>query len=288
MADFFSQEGAFQHALNIQATARGGAGRGGAGGGNYGKMLADAQKQYSGILQGYQNTLRGQRQQQQQTMQGYNQLQSSVLGGLAGAGTARSQEIADQYTRQAGQAQQDLVNRGLGNTTVTSSVGRGYALDQSKAQNDLADQLRNQVAGYQSQLGLAGLGFRDQAGRQNTALQGARLGYQGDYQRQLGGWAMQGLGMENQLRSQQMQNYSRGGGGGGGRGVGGGYKIGGGSPEGYRPGDEMVPNPLANPYFTPMQRPETTWIGGGALPVAQHGRDYTAGIHDWDLAGEYN
>ncbi len=261
MASLFSQEGAFQHAMNL------------GGGGSYSSstktpdfahLMKQAQQRESVILKGYQNALRGQQRQQRQTMQGYNALQANVLGGLAGAGTARSQELADTYTMESGKAQQDLISRGLGNTTLTSSVGARYAGDHAKQQTLLANELADTNARYQSQLGLAGLDFRGQAIRSNAQLQGQSLGYQGDYQKALGDWATRGLEMQSRGRNQY------GGGGGGGRGVGGGYSIGGGPRE--RPQEDMIANPyyqggLAQPLAQPLVGGgggQTTWISGYA------------------------
>ena len=157
----------------------------------YQDMLKKAQDSYSGILAGYQKALSSQRQSAQRVNQGYNQLQQSVLGRLQGSGAARSQEIADYYTGKAGAANQDLINRGLGNTTVASSVGRGFAYDQSKAQTELSNTLSNQVAEYQSKLGLAGLGYRGHAADAHTALMGQSLGYQADWQKSLLGAGLQ-------------------------------------------------------------------------------------------------
>lgn len=252
---------------------------------SYAGMLKAAQGQYQKILGGYQKALRGQAASQRAINAGYNQLQANVLGGLAASGTARSQEIADYYTEQSGRAQQQLVDRGLGNTTVASSLGARYNLDQAKAQTDLADKLANTRAGYQSQLGLAGLGYRDQANRQRAAIQGQQLGYMGDWQRTLAGLGMQGMNMS-----------SRGGGSysGGGR-YGGGIRSSGYNP--YGPmgaalsdslpatGEDRINMNLFAGGGLPMggrSRPQTTYIGGGGeLSDA----DYDAAI--WDLAGGY-
>lgn len=165
----------------------------------YQDMLKKSQQQYAGIMAGYQNALAGQQKRSQRIAQGYNQLQAGVLGQLQGAGNARSQQIADYYTAQAGQQNQSLINRGLGNTTVASSVGRGLAYDQTKAQTALSNDVAQNFAKYQSELGLAGLGYRGQANQQRTGLLNAQLGYQGDWQKALLGAGMQGASLANQF-----------------------------------------------------------------------------------------
>jgi hypothetical protein len=56
-------------------------------------------------------------------------------------------------------------------------VQRGISLDQSKAQTALANQIAQLYAGYQSNLGLAGLNYQNQAAMQNTALNSQQLGW---------------------------------------------------------------------------------------------------------------
>ncbi len=174
---------------------------------DYQGMIRQAQDSYKGIMAGYRNALSGQQRAQQGINQGYNRLQANVLGGLAGQGQARSQEIADYYTAQSGAAMQGLTNRGLGNTTIANSVGRGLAYDQTKAQNALRESVAGQQAQYQTQLGLAGLGYRGQANQQNTALLGQNLGYQGDWQGRLLGAGLQGAGQ--QYGNQHQQGWGR-------------------------------------------------------------------------------
>lgn len=195
---------------------------------NYEALLGQAQGMYGGIMSGYQSALSQQQAAQSQVMSGYNQLQNTVLGGLAGQGRARSQEIADTYQARAGSAMQQLINSGLGNSTVQSSVGRGLQYDETKSQNQLTEQIAGMNAQYQSQLGLAGLGYQNTAAQQNAALLGQQLGYQANWQQSLLGAAMPGLNMQEQQRLQQMNamfgtlgggGIVRGGGGGGQRAI---------------------------------------------------------------------
>jgi uncharacterized membrane protein YgcG len=218
---------------------------------DYEALLGQSQGMYNTILGGYNTALAQQQANQQNIMAGYNSLQSTVLGDIAGAGRARSQEIADQYTARAGQEMQSLISRGLGNTTVQSSVGRGLTYDQTKSQNQLAEQVAMQRAQYQSQLGLAGLGYQNTANQQNMALLGQQLDYSGGWQQNLLGAAMSGLGRKEQFDNQQRLAMlgsqggggivrSSGGGGGGGSYGGGGPRMQWGAPSG--PGGQAYNN----------------------------------------------
>src|ERR1022692_2459652 len=142
------------------------------GGSIYQSQVAQAQDSYQNVMQGYSNTLNSQQQ-------GYGTLQGQVAGTLGYGGTPwgvaapAAQSIADQYAAQMGQAQQGLINSGLGNSTVLQSVQRGIGLDSAKAYAGLGAQLAQTYAGYQSQLGLAGLGAQNATMAQQSAYQGA-------------------------------------------------------------------------------------------------------------------
>ncbi len=125
---------------------------------------------YGQILQGYNATRAAQQQGQQAITQGYNTLQGNVLGGIQGMDAAQRQAIKDQYVAGRGQASQELVNRGLGNSTIQSGVDRGFLYDKAKADIALTNSTQGVNAQYQSQLGLAGLGYQNQALMQNTGL----------------------------------------------------------------------------------------------------------------------
>lgn len=260
---------------------------------NYQQMLSQAQNQYSGILAGYDRALASQQQANRGVTRGYNRLTRQTLRGLEGSGEARSQEIADYYTQRLGGAQQDLISRGLGNSTITGSVARGFALDEAKAQTGLANQLAGQAAQYRTQIGLAGLGQRGEAAARNTALMQSRLGYQGDWQRALLGAGLQGAGMDR-------QDYGRFGGGG---------SVSSGRPFGSR---ESVadyfnrPQETDDPYidlnaglYDPYASVSASFKnfgrqggGGGAsqweyAPQAEYGNEAPGYTYDWTGAGVY-
>jgi len=136
----------------------------------YNSALKANQTNYNNILAGYQQTMATQVSAQDAVKQGYTDLANNVLAGIQGVGDSQRQAIRDAYAQQAGRATQGLTSAGLGNTTVAASVQRGLVADREKANVNLANQLAQLSAGYQSQLGLAGLGYTGNAVAANTAL----------------------------------------------------------------------------------------------------------------------
>lgn len=213
--------------------------------GAYNSALQMNAANYQNILQGYQQTMGAQTSAQNAIGRGYSDLYNSVLGGIKGIGASQAQNIRDVYEQQSGAAAQGLIARGLGNTTVQNSVQRGLVADESKAQVNLANQIANLTAGYQSNLGLAGLGYQGQAAQQNTALAGRQLdwmnsvnaqyphgGIYGQLASQFG--AAQQAGLDRQQAAQARQQML-GAAQMAGRGVGGSLSVGGGGlppPEG--------------------------------------------------------
>ena len=145
--------------------------------GAYSNALNLNEQNYGNILQGYQGLGASQVGAQNQIQQGYGNLSSAVLGDIQGIGASQSQAIQDTYAQQSGNSAQQMINSGLGNTTVQQSVQRGNLLDEQKAQTGLANQMAQLTAGYQSSLGLAGLNYANQANMQNTALGSQQLGF---------------------------------------------------------------------------------------------------------------
>lgn len=137
----------------------------------YNNALSTNQQLYNNIMAGYNQTMTYQQSQQQAINSGYSTLQADTLGQLAGVQTAQNQQAADAYAAQVGQSTQDMVNRGLGNTTVTQSVARGDMYDYQKVMNQNAANFGQLNANYMSQIGLAQLGYQDSSTQQiaNTA-----------------------------------------------------------------------------------------------------------------------
>lgn len=143
----------------------------------YNSSLQQNQANYNNILAGYQQTAGNQAAGQAATQAGYGQLSNDVMGGIAGIGSDQQALLGRLYTQQRGNAMQGLINSGLGNSTVTSSVNRGIGLDESLARNNLANSIAQTKAGFQSNLGLAGLGYAGQSVRDNSALAQNQLGW---------------------------------------------------------------------------------------------------------------
>lgn len=107
----------------------------------------------------YANALRLNSTNYSNILKGYQGLTSSVLGNIKGMGESAQQDITDQYAMLGGQQAQQLVSRGLGNTTVAQSVQRGLGYDQAKARTGASNQFANTYAGYQSNLGQSQLNW---------------------------------------------------------------------------------------------------------------------------------
>lgn len=100
--------------------------------------------------------------------QSYGGLSDAVLNTIKGIGASQDQSILDNYTNQAGLADQRLIDSGLSNSTVRSSVQRGIGLDKQKAYIANANAVAGLTAGYQSNIGLAGLSEGNQNARFNA------------------------------------------------------------------------------------------------------------------------
>lgn len=115
---------------------------------------------------GYEN-LRGQLDQQYQGIQGgYNQLGQDVQGMISGSNASNITDINANYSAQAGKASQDMVSRGLGNSTVQQNIQRAIALDRARAITQSQNQFAQLGASYASQIGQGGL---------NAQMQGANV-----------------------------------------------------------------------------------------------------------------
>lgn len=166
--------GAFNNAGNPKAAL---AGLGPAYSSAYTNALDMNSSNYSNILSGYHQTAEAQDSAQNQIAQGYAGLDARVMGGIDQVGQARRNDIADQYAKAQGNATQGLIDRGLSNSTVTSSVNRGLEYDRQKSETQLSDDLAQMRAGYQSNIGLANLGYLSQANNERTGLAQSQLGW---------------------------------------------------------------------------------------------------------------
>lgn len=136
-----------------------------AGGGyNYGQdhnaALAMNAANYGNIYGGYQDLLQQQQQANAGIDQQYASLSQQVQQSLAGAEQGQREDIQAGATRAAAQNTQDLIGRGLGNSTVTSTLARGVEADKNRAVNNLVGQMAGQRASYLASLGSQRLQMR--------------------------------------------------------------------------------------------------------------------------------
>lgn len=141
----------------------------------YNASLRMNEANYGNILKGYQDSLQQLQDSQNAITQGYGGLTQQVMGNLNNIEASQKQAILDQYAQAGGHATQSLTSRGLGNTTVADSVRRGLEYDRAKAETGLANQMAGLRAGYQQNLGMADLAYRNQAAMQNAGLAQAQL-----------------------------------------------------------------------------------------------------------------
>ncbi len=141
----------------------------------YNSALAMNSSNYTNILAGYQQTLGQQTKAQDAIAGGYTDLYNNVLGQLGNQGQTQRNQINRDYASGLGRAGQQLIDRGLGNSTVQSSVNRGFEADRAMAGNALNEQVARQYADYASRLGTAGLDYRNQANMQNTGQSNRQL-----------------------------------------------------------------------------------------------------------------
>lgn len=70
-----------------------------------------------------------------------------ILSSLSGQGAAARRRVDQQATQAGGAADQDLISRGLGNTTIRQSVQRGVASDKELANQSIDEQVAGMRAG---------------------------------------------------------------------------------------------------------------------------------------------
>lgn len=142
-----------------------------------------SKQQSASLMQQFQteNTARNKQIQTQMTAQRKRQqeLMRAARAHTQKMGAARRTEITDAGIKQQGMAQQSLISRGLGNTTIQDSVSRGINSDVSKAMTQQRDLESGRMSGLYSQ----------EAGMQLPQAQF-----------QLGGINMQSGGLEDYIR----------------------------------------------------------------------------------------
>lgn len=135
-----------------------------------GNSVQDINQQYQQAVQQQQNQAAQQQQQQlaqqfQQAMDqanatnqaryedaiaGYQQNQQNISDYLTNQGQQQQEDIGRQYDRFNSRNTQDLINRGLGNTTVLNATQRGIEEDRGRALRNSQEQIDRQRLQYET------------------------------------------------------------------------------------------------------------------------------------------
>ena len=151
----------------------------------YNQSLQNNTNLYNQMMSSYDQTMSKAAQGAAGVESGYGSLNQQVQGTIQGITASQQQAIKDSYAQQSGTASQGMINAGLGNTTVQQSVQSGLGLQENKAQVALANQQAQLEAGYQSQIGLAGLNYAGQAVAQQASLGSAQANEIAQYKQQM-------------------------------------------------------------------------------------------------------
>jgi hypothetical protein len=234
----------------------------------YNQTLGLNQQNYQNILGAYSGGQQNLSANLPAIYQGYGDLQKQIAGTLGqggdwGVATPGAQAIAREFAKTQGNTQQQLINSGLGNTTVLGNLSNQNTLMAGQAYGGLAAQLAQTYAGYQSQLGMAGLGARMQGLGMQTGLSQAQGSTLGGYHfaNTAGNLTGQQSTSQSSANNNQPFNPMRAGGGVGGGGGGGPGHI----PFGYG-GDSGGPGYSTFTQGTGALNPSLT-AGGGGPPV---------------------
>lgn len=112
----------------------------------YEAAKAANESRYNQILAGYNNLAAV----QSANIAGYKDYYRQIKEALANVGDSQRIQLGQEFARRGGQAQQSLVDRGLGNTTVLDAATRGVGYDQAIANIALMDALSREKADYTS------------------------------------------------------------------------------------------------------------------------------------------
>jgi len=134
---------------------------------------------------------------------GYRQRYADVMGNLQGLGAQAQEDIRAQYRNAQNRGMQELINRGLGASTVTTAMRRGYERDQAAALSSLREQLRREQLGYQTSLSREALAAQErqqaQAPQLNDLLSAQQARVNEELARQQQALAQQRYGLEASL-----------------------------------------------------------------------------------------
>jgi hypothetical protein len=111
---------------------------------------------FPGASSGLQDILKQLQTTQNQANTANQQRYQDVLGMYSNLGQTESQAIAEQGQQQQAKSTQDLMARGLGNTTVTGAMSRGIASDTQSQQTQLQEGLAAKEAGVMQSMNQQG------------------------------------------------------------------------------------------------------------------------------------
>jgi hypothetical protein len=191
--------GGYQQTALAQQDAQGLIGRG------YTDAYDRLNKEQQGVLGAYGTNLGYLQQGGNNLATGYSGLEDRVLGTIGNVGQSRARDIDAAATAQSGRSAQRLISSGLGNSTVQASLQRGISSDRERSQNALAEQIAQMRAGYQSQIGQAGLSQRERQLGAENAQRNLATGYQGQAARDLAQQSQIGLQFDERAMGQNAQ-----------------------------------------------------------------------------------
>lgn len=119
----------------------------------YNNALGMNMGNYNNIMAGYQKAIAAQSSAQQAISAGYQSLYNDVIGKVSGIGQAREKNINDSYGQLLAGSSQQLIDRGLGNSTIQTSVNRGVETDRQRALLENDESIAKIMADYMSGLG---------------------------------------------------------------------------------------------------------------------------------------
>lgn len=137
---------------------------------NYEAYLQANQTNYNNIISGYNTLASALCASGQKIQAGYCALEKSVLGTIACACKSQMEAVQATYTQNNANTQQQMINAGLGNSTVLASLQAGNVSQEAQAQTAVKDQFAQLYAGYQSSLGQAALAYQGQLQQEQAAL----------------------------------------------------------------------------------------------------------------------
>lgn len=245
--------------------------------GVYNQLLGLNQQNYSNILSGYQTAQQQLASSLGGIYSGYGDVENKVMkmlgvdGGGWGVATPGANAIRQQATQAQGATQQNMINAGLGNSTVLSSMTNQNALQTNQAYGELGSKLANYAAGYEERIGSARLNAMMQGTGMQANLATNYLGDLSHYQFQNTAGNLTGQFGQTVTNSQgqssgleySMPQYNTGGRGGGmssGGGQAGNY------PASYNSASPDRPSTEWSPYSYQAQGGQVNLSGGYSNP----------------------